>query len=248
MGRVCQRLTPEASIAATLRAVAWILDNQPLLGGLLSEPDTWRRSWSWCCAASGCPCRRRSRCSGAGFLLYQGEVDLAPIIAVCLAGTLLGDSVPFFIGRRFGRRALELKPIRRVVHPERLRAIERRFERQGALAVFVCRFIPGLRLPTWFTAGTLGMPYAKFIAYDGLGAIILTPTLILLGRESGERLSVMESKIEDLHQILGFVVLALGAMLLSHLWVSRRWQGQARRTQDSAPARGPEPPPDGDRP
>lgn len=228
--------------------MAWILENQPLLGGLLSEPGYLAPFLVLVLCGFGLPVPEEVTMLGAGFLLYQGEVDMAPIIAVCLAGTLLGDSVPFFIGRRFGRRALELQAIRRIVHPERLRAIERRFERQGALAVFVCRFIPGLRLPTWFTAGTLGMPYAKFIAFDGLGAVILTPTLILLGRESGERLSDLETKFEDLHQILGFVVLALGAMLLSRMWISRRWQGQGRRTPESDRARGPEPPPDGDRP
>lgn len=228
--------------------MAWIFENQPLLGGLLSEPGYLAPFVVLVLCGFGLPVPEEITMLGAGFLLYQGEVDVAPIIAVCLAGTLLGDSVPFLIGRRFGRHALQHKAVRRVVHPERLRAIERRFERRGALAVFICRFIPGLRLPTWFTAGTLGMPYLKFIAFDGLGALILTPTLILLGRESGERLSELESKIDDLHQILGFVVLALAAMLLSHLWISKRWQGQERRSTDTARSRGVEPPPDGDRP
>jgi membrane protein DedA with SNARE-associated domain len=228
--------------------VAWILEAEPLLGGLLSEPGYLAPFLVLVLCGFGLPVPEEITMLGAGFLLYQGEVDAAPIIAVCFAGTLLGDSVPFMVGRRFGRRALRNKAIRRAVHPERLRAIERRFDRQGPLAVFVCRFIPGLRLPTWFTAGSLGMPYLKFIAFDGLGAAILTPTLILLGRESGEQLAELEARIDDLHQILGFVVLALVAILLSHLWISRRWQGQPRRTPDSARAKGAEAPPDGDRP
>lgn len=228
--------------------MAWILENQELLGGFLSEPGYLAPFVVLVLCGFGLPVPEEITMLGAGFLLYQGEVDVAPIIAVCIAGTLLGDSVPFFIGRRFGRRALQHKAIRRVVHPERLRAIESRFERRGPLAVFICRFLPGLRLPTWFTAGTLGMTYPKFIAFDGLGAIILTPTLILLGRESGERLNEMKSKVDDLHQILGFVVLALAATLLSHLWISKRWPGQGRRSTDNARPGGAEPPPDGDRP
>ena len=228
--------------------MAWILEAHPILGDLLSEPGYLAPFLVLVLCGFGLPVPEEITMLGAGFLLYRGQVDAAPIIAVCFAGTLLGDSVPFLIGRKFGRRALRLKAIRRVVHPERLRAIERRFERQGPLAVFVCRFLPGLRLPTWFSAGTLGMPYLKFIAFDGLGALILTPALILLGRASGEKLAEMESRIDDLHQILGFVVLALAATFLSHLWISRRSQGSSRRSPDTGRARGTEGPPDGDRP
>ena len=222
--------------------MAWILENQSMLGGLLSEPGYLAPFLVLVLCGFGLPVPEEITMLGAGFLLYQGEVDMAPIIAVCLAGTLLGDSVPFFIGRRFGRRALQLKAIRRVVHPERLRAIERRFDRQGALAVFVCRFIR-LRLPTWFTAGTLGMPYAKFIAYDGLEPASSLRRSCLAA--SPQRLSVMESKIEELHQILGFVVLPSRRCSSANDFDGGRAR---RRTPDSAPARRPEPPPDGDRP
>ena len=175
---------------------------------------------------------------GSGFLLYQGRVEGLEILSVCFAATLIGDSVPYWLGRIYGRKALGIRLVRRVLHPERLSNIESRFRRNETRAVFVCRFLPGLRLPAWFTAGTLGMSYARFLAVDAAGAAIMTPLFIWLGFASGERIAELESTVENLHQILGFVVVGLATVLVVHLTISSR----ANRSQ-----RGPEQP-DGDRP
>ena len=188
---------------------------------------------------------------GAGFLAHRGEVEFLPVIAVCFVATLLGDSIPYWVGRHYGRRALRSRAVRRALHPERLRSIERRFARNGLWAVFVCRFLPGVRLPAWFTAGTLGIPYHRFIAVDGLAAALMTPFFVGLGRYSGAKIAELEGRVEGLTQMLGFAALALVLGVFIHLTVShkpRRGLGGARRTAAGAPAPGAEsetPPPDG---
>lgn len=183
---------------------------------------------------------------GAGFLVYEGEVEAVPVVAVCWAATLIGDSVPYWVGRRFGRSALRIGPVARVLHAERMGAIERRFERNGSWAVFACRFVPGLRLPAWFTAGTLGMPYHRFLAIDGLGAMIMTPLFVLLGYGSGEKIAELEQRVENLHQILGFVALSLVGMLLAR-FVFKGSGGDSGAAAADAPSDVDEQP-DGDRP
>jgi membrane protein DedA with SNARE-associated domain len=159
---------------------------------------------------------------GAGFLSHRGDVDFVAVMFVCFAATLIGDSVPYWVGRRFGRQALRSRAVRRAVHPERLRSIERRFARNGLWAVFACRFLPGVRLPAWFTAGTLGIPYHRFIAVDALGAALMTPVFVGLGRLSGEKIAELEGRVEGLTQILGFVALALIVGVVIHLIVSHK--------------------------
>ncbi len=174
---------------------------------------------------------------GAGFLAHRGEVEFVPVIAVCFVATLLGDSIPYWVGRHYGRRALRSRAVRRALHPERLRSIERRFARSGLWAVFVCRFLPGVRLPAWFTAGTLGIPYHRFIAVDGLAAALMTPFFVALGRYSGAKISELEGRVEGFTQILGFVAIALVLGVLLHLTVNhkpRRGLGGARRTAAAA--------------
>ena len=65
------------------------------------------------------------------------------------------------------------------------------------------------------------MRYPRFIAIDAIGAAIMTPTFIFLGLASGEKIAELEETVENLHQILGFVVVALVSILVIHLTASR---------------------------
>ena len=203
--------------------IALLIEDPSALSGFFSEFGYLAPFTILLLCGFGLPIPEEVTMIGSGFLLYQGRVEALPILAVCFTATLLGDSIPYWLGRTYGRRALKVKAVRRVIHPERLRALRRRFQRNGSRAVFVCRFLPGVRLPAWFTAGTLGMRYPHFLAVDGLGALLMTPAFIALGYASGEKIAELESTVENLHQILGFVVLALAAALLIHLMVARRW-------------------------
>ena len=50
----------------------------------------------------------------------------------------------------------------------------------------------------------------------------MTPAFVLLGRASGEKIAELESSVENLTQILGFLVVAVVAVLMIHLLVTRR--------------------------
>lgn len=237
--------------------MALLIESQSYLSGFFSEFGYLGPFTILFLCGFGLPIPEEVTMLGSGFLLYQGRVELLPIIGVCFAATLLGDSIPYTLGRRYGRKALRVRSVRRALNPARIRAMERRFKDGGLRAVFVCRFIPGLRLPAWFTAGTLGMPYHRFIAVDGLGALIMTPFFVLVGRASGEKIAELESSVENLTQILGFVIVSIAAVVVIHLLVTRRLpsskeaRGRARaETQEERKAQiAPDPElVDGDRP
>lgn len=202
--------------------MALLIEAQSSLSGFFSEFGYLAPFTILVLCGFGLPIPEEVTMLGSGFLLYQERVELLPILAVCFVATLLGDSIPYSLGRRFGRKALRVRSVRRALNPARIRAMERRFKESGVKAVFACRFIPGLRLPAWFTAGSLGMPYHRFIAVDGLGALIMTPIFVLLGRASGEKIAELEASVEDLTQILGFVVVSIAAIVAIHFLVIRR--------------------------
>ena len=105
-----------------------------------------------------------------------------------------------------------------------------------------------------FTAGTLGMSYPRFIATDAAGAAIMTPIFVYLGYASGEKIAELKGTVENLHQILGFVILGLLIAFSVHIYFGQRG---SRRTQpegdvsSGAPSQAPAPRDDvvdGDRP
>lgn len=151
---------------------------------------------------------------GAGLLLHQGEVEFLPITLVCSAAILLGDSLPFLLGRRYGMSALKIRWVARWLHPERLSRLERRFREHGNWTTFVCRFLAGVRIPGYFVAGTMGMSYLRFLALDALGVLISVPVSIYLGSVFGGQVEELEGKIGNLHVLLAFLVVALVLILV----------------------------------
>lgn len=146
---------------------------------------------------------------GSGLLLHRGQVEFLPITVVCATAILIGDSVPFWLGRRFGMSALRIGWVKRIVHPERFSRLERRFEEHGNQATFACRFFAGIRIPGYFLAGTMGMRYPRFLLLDALGVLISVPVSIYLGLLFGSQVQRLKETVGDLHLILAFLVLAM---------------------------------------
>ena len=154
-------------------------------------------------AGAGLPVPEEVTMTGSGYLLYREEVSLLPIIATCWAATLIGDSIPFWTGRLLGTRALKIPLVAKVLHPERFALIEERVATHGGWAVFTTRFLPGLRLPGFFTAGTAGMSYPRFMAFDAFAAAFMTPAYVLLGRVFGAKIGQLERTVKNSTEALG---------------------------------------------
>ncbi len=113
-----------------------------------------------------------------GYIAYQGQADPRLLVLISISAILLGDTVMFGIGRKFGRRVLQVWPFRKAFTPERMERAEGEFNRHGYRVVFLARFMPGVRTVFMFTSGTLGLRYLKFILHDLAGALIVVPLMI----------------------------------------------------------------------
>ena len=159
---------------------------------------------------------------GSGILLHQEKVQFLPITIVCSAAILLGDSVPYWIGRHWGLAALKGRWVAKILHPERFAKLERRFAEHGNWVVFSCRFMPGLRIPAYFVAGTLGMSYIRFLVLDSLGVLVSVPISIWFGKIFGGSIELLRGKMKDLHLILAFAVVATLIVVVWRTWKRRR--------------------------
>lgn len=117
-------------------------------------------------------------CITAGVLVAEGRLALLPAILACFAGIFLGDLALYVAGRWFGRAALRLPPLRWMIGERHLERAGNWIARNGAAMVFISRFTPGARLPTYFTAGVLRTPLRKFLWYFLLAALVWTPLLV----------------------------------------------------------------------
>jgi undecaprenyl-diphosphatase len=122
--------------------------------------------------SAGLPVPGETGLIAAGALAARpGQVPIGVVVAVAAAAAIVGDNVGFAIGRHGGRRLLLREG--RLADTRRRTAErgERFFTRHGPKAVFLARWLPGLRVAGAWLAGSLGMPWRRFLAWNALGGI-----------------------------------------------------------------------------
>ena len=93
--------------------------------------------------------------------------------AAAVIGAVVGDSIGYTIGRRFGMPLFDRLGRRFPKHfgPGHVALAEKLFNRWGVRAVFLGRFIALLRILAGPLAGALKMHYPRFLAANVSGAI-----------------------------------------------------------------------------
>ena len=112
----------------------------------------------------------------AAVLATQHKMALSPawIAVAASAGAIAGDSAGFTIGRRYGGSLFDRLGRRFPRHfgPGHVALAGRVFTRHGVWAVFFGRFIALLRIFAGPLAGSLRMPYFRFLAANVCGGIL----------------------------------------------------------------------------
>jgi membrane protein DedA with SNARE-associated domain len=110
-----------------------------------------------------------------GAALYAGSTHKLAIwwvIAVAIAGAVLGDNIGFSIGRYGGAKLLLRHGHRIHLHEARLRIGIWLFRRHGGKVVFWGRFVSILRTWAAFLAGTNQMPWDRFLVFNAAGGTV----------------------------------------------------------------------------
>ncbi len=100
---------------------------------------------------------------------------------IMYAGVILGDSIIFLLGRKFGTRLLAMNGIKRIFPAAKQERVRLMFARHGTKGLFIARFLPGVRAPFFCTAGAMHVPFVRFVSYDGLAALLSVPAFVWLG-------------------------------------------------------------------
>ena len=177
----------------------------------------------------GIPVPGETALIGAALLAHRGQMDIATLTLLAATAAILGDNVGFAIGRHFGRRVF--------VHPgpllkHRLRVLEVGepfFERHGPKAVFLGRWVAGLRIASAWLAGMNKMPWPTFLFWNALGGITWAASISLSIYFLGD---LAEHAIEVVGPISAGIVVA--ALVAFWLYRRRRKAVEARTTNSGA--------------
>ena len=153
-----------------------------------------------------------------GVVASRGTVPLWAVIVAAVSGAVIGDSVGYLIGRRWGEGLLtgtigRIPLIRRYLdkHLDTARAYVRR---RGGSAVFFGRFTAALRVLVPGLAGISGVHYPRFLRYNVAGGAIWGTGFAVLGYLAG-------AGYKHLEKYAGWAGLGLLALIVVGLAGSR---------------------------
>jgi membrane protein DedA with SNARE-associated domain len=150
------------------------------------------------------------------------SIWLVALLAFCAA--VVGDNIGFAIGH-FGGRALVERFGRYVfLTKERLDKATDFFERRGGWIVIVARFIEGLRQANGIIAGISGMHWAKFLAFNAIGAALWVAVWTTVGYFAGDNITSIYNTVS---RYTLYVAIAVVVLLIA--WIG--WRVMRRRKE-----------------
>jgi membrane-associated protein len=169
-----------------------------------------------------------------GVLASQGKVSVWVLAIVVVVAAILGDSVGYEIGRKFGQPILNVKPLQR--HRERVGAAQDLIRRRGPWAVFLGRFIAFFRAMMPALAGVSRMHYTTFLRFNALGGLVWGTGFVLLGYFAGSAYKRIEREVGT----AAAIVVALVVIAAAVVWHFRR--RRAERAAEAAAEAKPQTP------
>ncbi len=121
-----------------------------------------------------------------GVLANQHKLPLWGVLVAGIAGAIIGDSIGYQVGKRYGEVLLGKIP-GRILKAEHVERAEDSIRRNGGKAVFLGRFTAALRVLIPGLSGMSRVPYPKFLVWNVAGGAIWATAFVLLGYAAGSQ-------------------------------------------------------------
>ncbi len=158
----------------------------------------------------------------AGYLAYQGEMNMAIAILCGTLGSLAGAYANYFVSHYLGRPLILRYGKYVLISPHKFERVERFFLRHGEISTFIGRLLPVVRHLVSIPAGLSGMNHLRFSLYTLLGAGIWCSILTGIGYVIGRNQQLI---MQYAHRALAWVVVFSVALVALYVRRQRRCSG-----------------------
>ncbi len=160
-----------------------------------------------------------------GVYSAQHKMNLAAVIVIGTVAAISGESIGFWLGRRFGIRLLRRLPF---FGPRLSRVVEESrdyFRRHGGKTVAIGRYATAAGAFIPFTAGAARMSYPRFLAFDVPAIAVWATGITIFGYYFGRNLSFIDKVLSR----FGYAVLALFVLLFAGRFAWKKWRERTER-------------------
>jgi membrane protein DedA with SNARE-associated domain len=166
-----------------------------------------------------------------GFIASRGKINIVALCALVVVCAIVGDSVGYFVGKRYGTGLLGL-PVIRHRRAGIARALDG-LDRRGPTYVFLGRFTAFFRAVIPGLAGMSHMHYRRFFFANAAGGLLWGIAFSLLGYFAGHAYKRVEHY--STYAAIGFALLVIGLAVFFHFRGKRREQADEAAYEASHP-------------
>jgi membrane protein DedA with SNARE-associated domain len=168
--------------------------------------------------------------------IFGGPITWPLGFLSCFLGIWVGDLGLYSIARFAGNPVLRSRWLARFADQSAIDRCQQAFAKNSSRTLFLSRFVPGTRLPTYIAAGIMAMPVGRFALVTGIAALLWISGIFVLTKLLGSRVLVwfafVQSKIAAAILVTFLLVVAivfarrvLGPFISSCIApIARRWR------------------------
>jgi membrane protein DedA with SNARE-associated domain/rhodanese-related sulfurtransferase len=158
----------------------------------------------------------------AGALAADGRLPAAGLFALVLAACLIGDSAWYLAGRAYGVRVMRLLCRISLTPDICVSQTQASFERWGAGAVVIAKFLPGLSMIAPPLAGATRMSFLRFASLSLLGSTLWVGAALLAGALLRPQIIALLPRLAGAGSAAVVLVLVLLGAYATFKWWERR--------------------------
>jgi len=144
----------------------------------------------------------------AGLVAHQGYLKLTWVILAAFLGSLGGDQLFFYLGRKHSQAVLSRRP----AWKEKAEKVHKLMNRFQTPMILSFRFLYGLRTVAPFVIGMSPVSFKKFILLNAAGALVWAIAVGSGGYLFGHALEIFVGKIKH-YEVQVFAMIALLGLL-----------------------------------
>lgn len=162
------------------------------------------------------------------FLAGRGEVMAWPLGILCWASNQASAMGIYFFARKRGPSFFDHGLGRRLLPAKAMSALKQGSEHYGVFAIFVSRFLPGLRAAILPFAGAIGVSPVRALVPAGIASALWYAFLVGAAMSLGRNLASVRQFVEDANRVLTLVALVVTALFGLWLWQRTRKRRRAK--------------------
>lgn len=161
----------------------------------------------------------------AGFLASQGFFNVWVLVALNVVGAISGDSVGYWMGRKFGGWLMARKESF-IFKKHHLTKAQEFYNRHGGKTIVLARFVPAVRTFAPIVAGMAKMHYYTFLSFNVLGGLFWAAGMTLLGYFLGSRIPNVDKYFLPIVAAIIIISVLPGVI---HIWRDRKALAKAEK-------------------